>query len=145
MRKCLAVLLSVALLAALCVPALAENMPWVKVLMSSDGTSISVPVREDIPTETDLDDAVEDGADLIPEDATFTPGRLTILGTGQIRNDDREVYDITFKVWSTGKRCIGLFFRAEDSDSWELITCNLGDVIEGRFQSSGDYVIAVGW
>ena len=42
-------------------------------------------------------------------------------------------------------RAIGLFFCAEEDDTWELISCNLGDVIEGRFQSPGTYVIAVGW
>lgn len=145
MKKCLAVLLTVALLAVLCVPALAEGEPLVKVLMSTDGTSVSVPIQqENYPQTSDLDEAVENSDGIIPEDATFTPGRLTILGTGQISND-REVYDITFKVWSTVRRWIGLFFRAEGSDTWELVTCNLGDVIEGRFQTPGDYAIAVGW
>lgn len=145
MKKCFAVLLTAALLVMLCVPALAESEPLVKVLMSSNGTSVSAPIQKDYPTTDDLGEAVEKGEDVIPEDASLIPGRLTILGTGHISNDEREIYDVSFKVWSTARRSIGLFFRAEDTDTWELITCNLGDVIEGRFQSAGDYAIAVGW
>jgi len=143
MKKCLAVLLTVALLAALCAPAFADYVPLVYVLKSTDGTAVSTPIRENYPTMDELDDTVEN-ADIIPENATFTPGRLTILGTGHISNE-QEVYDVSFKVWSTLRRWIGLFFRAEDTDTWELVACNLGDVIEGRFQTPGDYAIAVGW
>lgn len=144
MKKCLAVLLAVALLAALCVPASADPLIFVKVLQSTDDTSVRTPIRKDYPTADDLDEAVEASEGIIPKNATFTPGRLTLLGTGEISND-REVYDVTFKVWSTVRRWIGLFFRADGSDTWELVACNLGDVIEGRFQSAGDYAIAVGW
>ena len=81
---------------------------------------------------------------VIPEDVLFTPGRLTLMATGHVTCDE-EVYDVSFKVWSTINRAIGLFFLADDADTWELLTCNLGDVIEGRFQAPGTYAIAVGW
>ena len=58
---------------------------------------------------------------------------------------EEEVFDVTFKVWSTLKRTVGLFFLPEEGEVWELVTCNLGDVIEGRFEVCGTYAIVVGW
>ena len=72
--------------------------------------------------------------------------RETLLRTGSVTGG-REVYDVTFKVWSTVNRTTGLFFRATGTDEWELISCYAGelDVIESRFYADGDYAIAVGW
>ena len=95
-------------------------------------------------TSGELDDAVEASDGIIPEDVKFAAGRLTVMEAGTV-DCDEEVYDVSFKIWSTVNRAIGLFFCAEEDDTWELISCNLGDVIEGRFQSPGTYVIAVGW
>lgn len=117
----------------------------VKVLMSTPGTTFGdAPVAV---TQEELDSAVEAAAEgIIPEDATFKPGRVTLMRSGTVVGG-REVYDVTFKVWSTVNRTVGLFFRAEGSDTWELISCYAGelDVIEGRFYSDGAYAIAVGW
>ena len=96
------------------------------------------------PTAQELDDAIEAGAERIPSGCKLAPGRVTLMDTGSLSSTDA-VYSVTFKVWSTQKRTIGLFFRAEGSESWELATCNLGDVIEGRFETGGTYAIAVGW
>ena len=90
----------------------------------------------------DDDDEARDG--IIPEDVKIASRRLTVMEAGTV-DCDEEVYDVSFKIWSTVNRAIGLFFCAEEDDTWELISCNLGDVIEGRFQSPGTYVIAVGW
>ena len=67
-----------------------------------------------------------------------------MLGTGNLSCEE-EVYYVSFKVWSTVGRTVGLFFRAEDSEEWELISCNQGDVIEGQFETAGTYTIVVGW
>lgn len=147
MKKFFAMLLA-ALLAVSCFSAacFAENTrDLVKVLMSTPGTTFgedAVAVSQE-----ELDSAVENAAEgIIPANATFKPGRVTLLRTGSVVGG-REVYDVTFKVWSTVNRTTGLFFRAEGTDEWELISCYAGelDVIEGRFYANGDYAIAVGW
>lgn len=147
MKKFFAMLLA-ALLAVSCfsVVCFAENTrDLVKVLMSTPGTTFgedAVAVSRE-----ELDSAVENAAEgVIPAGATFQPGRVTLLRTGSVTGG-REVYDVTFKVWSTVNRTTGLFFRATGTDEWELISCYAGelDVIEGRFYADGDYAIAVGW
>lgn len=143
MKRAVSFALALVMLAAvMCVPALAEDEKFVNVVMSTP----EVDFRDAtvFPTDADLDGAVEANPDLVTEGLTFTPGRLTLLGTGHISCPE-EVYDVTFQLWSTGGRTIGLFFRPDDGEQWELISCNLGIIIEGRFETAGNYAIAVGW
>ena len=144
MKKCLSLILSVLLAAFFPFSAFAEGNTGdlVKVLMSTPG--VTVGRSDDSPSAQELDDAAEAGSELVPEGSKLTPGRITLLHTGTLRCQE-EVYDVTFKVWSTRNRTIGLFFLAEDEEDWQLITCNQGDVIEGRFTCSGTFAIAVGW
>ena len=74
----------------------------------------------------------------------FSREDITVMQTGELTCDAEDGVG-TFKVWSTVDRTIGLFFLAEDAESWELLSCNLGDVIEGEFEASGTYAIVVGW
>ena len=67
-----------------------------------------------------------------------------MLQSGSLECEE-EVFDVTFKVWSTLKRTVGLLFLPEEGEAWELVSCNLGDVIEGRFEVCGTYAIVVGW
>lgn len=143
MKKILALALAAILAAGCCISALADPAQLVKVVMTTPGAAVTSDWN--VKPEMDvLDEAVENSDGIIPEDCKFSAGRLTVMEAGTL-DCDEEVYDVTFKVWSTLKRTIGLFFCADDSDTWELVTCNFGDIIEGRFQSSGSYVIAVGW
>ena len=145
MKKLLAVVLAALLLGgAFTTPALARSSydELIYVLMSTPG--VSVERNDQRASAEELEEAIEAGAELIPEDCKLAPERITVLQTGRVSCDE-EVYDVSFKVWSTLKRTVGLFFRAEGSEEWELISCNLGDVIEGRFEASGEYTIVVGW
>ena len=110
--------------------------------MSTPGVSVERNVQR--ASAGELEEAIEAGAELIPEDCKLDPERITVLQTGRVSCDE-EVYDVSFKVWSTLNRTVGLFFRADGCEEWELISCNLGDVIEGRFEASGEYTIVVGW
>lgn len=145
MKKFLAIALTAALLAGFfTVPALAGTGydELINVLMSTPGVTVA---RADQGTRAEeLQEAIENGAELIPEECELVPDRITVLQTGTVSCDE-EVYDVSFKVWSTLNRTVGLFFQAEDSEEWELISCNLGDVIEGRFETGGTYTIVVGW
>lgn len=143
MKRILAFLLALAMLAAICcIPALAENEKYINVVMSTP--DVDFQDASVYPTDADLDAAVEANSDLVTGELTFVPGRLTLLGTGHISCPE-EVYDVTFQLWSTGGRTIGLFFLPDDGEQWELISCNLGIIIEGRFETAGTYAIAVGW
>ena len=145
MKKMLAVVLAALLLGGVfTTPALARSSydELIYVLMSTPGVSVERNVQR--ASAGELEEAIEAGAELIPEDCELDPERITVLQTGRVSCDE-EVYDVSFKVWSTLKRTVGLFFRAEGSEEWELISCNLGDVIEGRFEASGEYTIVVGW
>ena len=114
----------------------------INVLMSTPG--VSVEVNDQRVSEDELGEAIVAGGELIPEDCELVPDRITVFQTGRVSCDE-EVFYVSFKVWSTLKRTVGLFFRADDSEEWQLISCNLGDVIEGGFETSGEYTIAVGW
>lgn len=145
MKKWLALVLTAALLAALfAVSASAGDNDLVQILMSSQGVTAVSAQKEQSPTAQELDDAIEAGSDLIPQGCKLVPGRVTLLDA-RCLSCEEEVYDVSFKVWSTVKRTVGLFFRAEGEEAWQLISCNLGDVIEGRFECSGTCAIAVGW
>ena len=146
MKKMLSLVLTAALLAGIfCVTAMADGSGGqVRVIMSSPDVTVTEAEKDQIPAAEDLDEAMEQGAELIPEDCKLLPGRITVLGTGNLSCEE-EVYYVSFKVWSTVGRTVGLFFRAEDSEEWELISCNLGDVIEGQFETAGTYTIVVGW
>lgn len=144
MKRFLALALAAVLLVCGCrIGASAEAGELVKVLMTTPGAEVTFDWSEK-PEADALDAAVEDSEGVIPENAKFSAGRLTVMAAGTVTCEE-EVYDVSFKVWSTLKRTIGLFFRANDSEVWELVSCNQGDVIEGRFQSAGAYAIAVGW
>ena len=67
-----------------------------------------------------------------------------MLQCGSVTCED-EVNYVTFKAWSTAKRTIALFFMEEDGEDWQLLSCNLGDVIEGCFEADDQFAIAVGW
>lgn len=145
MKKLLSLILAIGLL---CLPVFAEAEDFsdmIKVLQSTPGLEITQPEKEELPTDEDLDSAVEEAMEQ-EEGCPLRPGRLTVFQVRNIRCE-REVYDVSFKVWSTLGRNTGLFFRAEDSESWTLISVNTGDidVIEGRFTAPGTYAIAVGW
>ena len=145
MKKFLAVVLAALLLGGVfTVPALARNSydEMINVLMSTPG--VSVEVNDQRVSEDELGEAIVAGGELIPEDCELVPDRITVFQTGRVSCDE-EVFYVSFKVWSTLKRTVGLFFRADDSEEWQLISCNLGDVIEGGFETSGEYTIAVGW
>lgn len=145
MKKWLALVLTVTVLAALFpVSASAGGNDLVKILMSSQGVTAASAQKDQAPTAQELDDAIEAGSDLIPEGCKLVPGRVSLMYT-QCLSCEEEVYDVTFKVWSTLRRTVGLFFRAEGEEDWQLVTCNLGDIIEGRFQSNGTCAIVVGW
>lgn len=143
MKKWLALVLTAALLAALfAAPAAAESTDLVKILASTPNLTSGKGSHS--PTAQELDDAIDAGSELIPEGSALTPGRVTLLYTQDL-SCEREVYDVSFKVWSTLERTVGLFFLAEGEDTWQLITCCQGDVIEGRFEESGTCAIVVGW
>lgn len=145
MKKMLALMLAVVLaMAAFSVSAGAESAfdDLIKVLITSPGVATGKAAQS--PTDQELDDAIEAGSSLIPAGCKLKPGRVTLMNTGSVCCED-PIFHVTFKVWSTYNRTIGLFFRAEDSDQWQLMSCNLGDVIEGHFETCGDYAIAVGW
>lgn len=143
MKKVFALALAAALLLGCRIGVHADPDHLVKVLMTTPGATVTSDWTCKPDMEA-LDDAVEASDGIIPEDVKFAAGRLTVMEAGTV-DCDEEVYDVSFKIWSTVNRAIGLFFCAEEDDTWELISCNLGDVIEGRFQSPGTYVIAVGW
>ena len=140
MKRFFALLLAAFLLAAFAVPCSANEM--VRLILSTPGIS-AVQATEGVQPGV-LKDAIEAGQDLIPEECKLDPERITVMQTGVLTCDAEDGVG-TFKVWSTVNRTIGLFFQAEDSEEWVLLSCNLGDVIEGEFQSSGTYVIVVGW
>ena len=144
MKKWFTLALTAALLVGvLCGSALADGgSELVQVLMSTPGVTVTPAVQG--VDAADLDEAVENGQELIPEDCALTPGRITVLQSGSLECEE-EVFDVTFKVWSTLKRTVGLLFLPEEGEAWELVTCNLGDVIEGRFEVCGTYAIVVGW
>lgn len=145
MQKLIAVILAAALLAALfAVPAFAESGSdeVVKVLMTTPG--VEVTRMPQLTKTAELEAAIEAGEDLIPAECKLVPGRITVLRTGTVSFDE-EAYDVTFKVWSTVKRTIALFFLPEDAEAWEMLSCNLGDVIEGHFTANGTYTLVVGW
>ena len=141
MKRLFALMLTAVMLAAVfAIPAFADVQ--IDLLMSTPGVSVERAKQGVKPEE--LADAIEEGAELIPEECKLDPERITVLQTGTLTCEEEDGY-ATFKVWSTVKRTIGLFFQAEDSECWELLACNLGDVIEGEFLSSGTYAIVVGW
>lgn len=143
MKKWLALVLTATLLAALfAAPAAAESTDLVKILASTP--ELTAGESSQSPTAQELDDAIEAGSELIPEGCKLTPGRVTLLYTQDL-SCEREVYDVSFKVWSSLNRTVGLFFRAEGEDSWQLVACCQGDVIEGRFETTGTCAIVVGW
>lgn len=140
MKRMFAALLALVLAAALAVPCSANDL--VRLILSTPGLS-AVQAKEGVQPEA-LKDAIKAGQELIPEGCRLDPERITVLQTGVLTCEAEDAVG-TFKVWSTVDRTIGLFFQAEDSEDWVLLTCNLGDVIEGEFTCSGTYVIAVGW
>ena len=141
MKRLFALMLTAVMLAAVfAIPAFADVQ--IDLLMSTPGVSVERAKQGVKPEE--LADVIEEGAELIPEECKLDPERITVLQTGRLICEEEDGY-ATFKVWSTVKRTIGLFFQAEDSECWELLACNLGDVIEGEFLSSGTYAIVVGW
>lgn len=143
MKRALAFALVFAMLAAVCgVAAFADGWNGINVVMSTP--EVDFQKSTDYPTAEEMDAAVEANPELVTEGLTFIPGRLTLLGTGHISCPE-EVYDVTFQHWSTGGRTIGLFFQPDGEEDWVLIACNLGIIIEGRFETAGNYAIAVGW
>ena len=145
MKKLLSIVLAAALLLGVfCVPALAEEADMIKLLMSTPGVTLSQPDKAQCASAEELDDAAERGAELVPADCKLVPGRITVLQTKNICCEE-EVYNVTFKVWTTAGRTVALFFRAQDGESWELVTCTKGDVLEAHLEESGTYTIAVGW
>ncbi|MGM9604180.1 MAG: hypothetical protein ACI3XG_03870 [Faecousia sp.] len=141
MKRLFALMLTAVMLAAVfAIPAFADVQ--IDLLMSTPGVCVERAKQGAKPEE--LADAIEAGAELIPEECRLDPERITVLQTGALTCGEEGGY-ATFKVWSTVNRTIGLFFQAADSAEWELISCSLGDVIEGEFQSAGTYAIVVGW
>lgn len=141
MKKLFALLLTVVMLATVfAVPCFANDL--VKLMMSTPG--IYAEEAKDGVKPQELRDAIEAGQELIPEACTLDPERITVMQTGVLTCEEEDGVG-TFKVWSTKNRTIGLFFLAEDSQEWVLLSCNLGDVIEAEFECSGTYAIAVGW
>lgn len=143
MKKIMAFVLAALLLGGVfAASAFADSDELIKVLMTSPGVTVAQDAKD--VSEEDLGDAIEKGQELVGQGCKLDPERITLLQTGSVACEE-EVYHVSFKVWSTLDRTVGLFFRAEEGENWELIACNLGDVIEGRFEASGSYAIVVGW
>ena len=145
MKKILSLVLAAVLLAAvLALPAAAETYlsEKVRVLMSTPEITVTGAVKC-VPAK-ELADAIEDGEELIGEECKLDAKRISVLQCGSVDCED-EVNYVTFKVWSTAKRTIALFFMEEDGEDWQLLSCNLGDVIEGCFEANGQFAIVVGW
>ena len=140
MKRFFALLFTAFLLAALAVPCSANEM--VRLILSTPGIS-AVQAKEGVKPEA-LKDAIEAGQELVPAECKLEAERITVMQTGVLTCDAEDGVG-TFKVWSTVDRTIGLFFLAEDSEDWVLLSCNLGDVIEAEFTCSGTYAIVVGW
>lgn len=145
MKKLFAMVLAVVMtVTVFSMNASALNKNTVKLLMSSENVTISNAVWADHYTDEELDAAVENAAEgVIPEECNVRPGRIVVYQQRNISCSDDDVYDATFKVWGTLTRTVCLFFRSDETMEWELLACNLGDVIEARFPGPGSYVIAV--
>lgn len=145
MRKLTALILAASLVAALfSLHAFAENAfdEMFKVLMSTPG--VKVTRINTFPKAEELRDAITGGDDLIPGSCKLDPERITVVQAGKLSFEEEDYY-VTFKFWSSVNRTIALFFLAEDAEEWEMISCNLGDVIEGYFTANGTYAITVSW
>lgn len=148
MKKVICLVLAAAMIAALfCVPALAEDntADLIKILMSTD----KVTTRKDTGAITAEDmraaiDAAAEAGDVIPTGWYLNPARMTVFQQRSI-SCKLEVYDVTFKFWSTLYNPVCIFFRAEGSDVWELLSCEMGDVAEARFNGNGSYAITMCW
>ena len=144
MKKMIAIMLAAALLTGVfAVPCFAAQCDErVKVLMSDPEVIIEKVTPVIQPEE--LKDAIENGSELVPEGCKLSAKRISVIHTGTLSSDE-EYYYATFKVWSTLKRTIALFFKPDSTAEWELVSCNLGDVIEGRFEDCGTFAITVSW
>lgn len=149
MKKLLALGLAVVMMFVLfCVPAFALAAPseMVQVLMSSDNVTISEFAPEEKAAMDDLAEALNSAEPgVIPLTCKVAADRITVMRQMNLTSEDGDVFDVSFKAWSTVGRTICLFFRAEESETWELMACNKGDVIEARFPCSGSCVVAVAW
>ena len=164
MKKTIALLLTlVLLLSSLTIPAFAEMVTWdwaehstplkhpgLMVLAYTEGTVIGRSSEERTHmTVEEMDEVVsavlaDEDQELIADDLEVIPGKINYLEDRTISCPEAP-FACQFRVWGTGNRVVLVFFLAEDAESWELLSCNLGDVIEGRFETGGTYAIAVGW
>ena len=143
MKKLIALVLTLTLLAGVfALPCFAQSDELVKVLMSDPEVVVEKLIH--FPRTAELKDAIENGAELVPEGCKLAADRITVLHTGTLSSDE-EYYYATFKVWSTLERTVALFFKPDSTGEWELVSCNLGDVIEGRFEDCGTFAITVSW
>lgn len=151
MKRWIALVLAAAMMAALfCMPAMAETDPakLIKILMSTDEVTLYKPdVGTDITPEqmqAAIDAALEAEEEIIPEDWNITADRMTLFQRSGI-SCKLPVYDVTFKFWSSTNNAVCIFFLGEDSDTWELLSCEMGDVAEARFNGNGVYAITMCW
>lgn len=148
MKKYISLVLAIAMTAMLlCVPAMAQEDTLIKIIMSTDQVTASISsVPEITPEEmqTAVDAAWEDPEFPFPEKWNITADRMTLFQQRAI-SCKLPVYDVTFKFWSTIECPVCIFFLAEDSDTWELLSCEMGDVAEARFYGNGVYAITRCW
>lgn len=149
MKKILSLVLAAAMTAALlCVPVMADGSDLIKVLMSTDELTLSQPAAgagitcEDM--QAAIDAAMEAEEPIIPEDRTIRADRMTVFQYKNISCQLPEYY-VTFKFWSSAEKTVCIFFQPEGSDTWELLTCELGDVVEAHFLGNGAYAITMCW
>lgn len=164
MKKTIALVLTLVMAATLFVmPAFAhydfDNIPhntplkhqYLMIKYMDDGVDIVRCPREEQMTMEDMDELVanlEHPEELIPEDCKVIPGRIGFLESRKVLAVEEGVeqpYHVFFRVWGTSHRPVLIFFRAEDSDTWELILCHKGDDMHIEFPGDGYYAVGAAW
>ena len=163
MKKTIALLLTLLLLASLTVPASANMVVWdwadhhtplkhpgLMVLAYTEGVQIGKSFEERTHMSVEeMDEVVkavlaDEDLELIADDLNVTPGKITYL-------EDRTIscpevpFSCQFRVWGTGQRVVLVFHLAEDADEWTLVLAQKGTDVTPEFPGNGVYAVGIAW
>lgn len=151
MKKCVSlVLVAVMTVLLLCVPTMARGLPYVQIIASSEPVTTAITERFPRMTAAQMQEAIDAVREdpqtevTFPEDWDVTAQRM-VLYQQRLISCDAPDYDVTIKFWSADGVPVCVFFMEEGSDTWKLITCQLGDEINTSFHGNGLYVVARSW
>lgn len=150
MKKWIALLVLPVLLAAMAVPALADdnNHQVAQVLKITEGVEEGkVPKTDHLQDEQMMEifrefQDTEEAEEILPEDMDIQ--HLTMIRQRDVANNGEPI-QLSLRAWGACDRYLVVLFKPAEEEEWTVVAAAQGEFIDAELPGDGQYAFAWSW